>query len=148
MDSLNVGVRVRAVGDTEWMDLNCEVDSQGHLQITVNTKKTKCGPFSGFTTADADYSGNAVYDIDDGDAAASYSTIRDWMLANQPVNFLYLNKAFTADDGTPIAEGAKIHEYSTGQFTDVQVQAAIGDLTSFSWAYKPSSAIDASGASA
>lgn len=148
IDSLYIGVRVRAVGDPDWLDLNCEVDSTGHIQVSQTTTKTKCGPFSGFQTADTDYSGNAVWDVDDGDAAASYATIRDWMLGNTTVQFLRFNKAYTQSDGTPVNEGAQLHEYSTGQFTDTQLQSPIGDLAKFSWAFKPDSAIVTTGASA
>lgn len=148
MDALNTGVRVREVGSGTWLELQCEIDAQAATTISSTTTVTKCGSFSGFQPEDVQYSGNAAYDIDTGGTAVSYNDIRDWMANNTEVEFLYYNKAFTNSAGTPVAEGALLHEFSAGQFLNLTLTSAVGDVVKFSWGYKPSSPVDTTGASA
>lgn len=138
IQGLNMVAQVREVGDTEWLTIVCEIDSQMQLTNDVTEVDTKCGTFAGIKTLKANISGNAVYNVDPEAAEVTWNDIAQWQIDTALLEFLYKNTAFTATDGSPIADGAVIHVFNTGQFVDSTIQGTVGELGKFSWTFKPS----------
>lgn|GEM_PF-4251655 len=129
--------RVREAGETTWLTLVCEIDESIDHTNDVSETDTKCGTFNGVKEMKGNYTGNAVSNADPGATEASYSQILTWQKARTRVEFLHENEAFTASDGSPIAEGAAVHVYATGRFVQTTLTSPVGEVVKFAWTFKP-----------
>lgn len=146
IQALELETLVREEGDTDWIVFNCEIDNQEELTNEVNETETKCGTKVNYRPAKGNLSGNATFDIEaDGTATASLQDVRNWQLANTPLEMLIRNKAATIN-GVAYAVGAIQHHFYTGQFTSSVKTESLNEVTKFSWAFKPDS-IDDDGSS-
>lgn len=137
LQAVDVKVQVREVGDTEWLTLVCEIDEQSELTNDTTETDTKCGTFVGVKEAKANVSGNAVYNADPESSEVSLEQVRNWQISKTLLEMLIENEAFTASDGSSIAEGAALHEFYTGRFVQSTRTSPVGDINKFSWTFKP-----------
>jgi hypothetical protein len=147
IQALDIKVQVREVGDTDWLDLVCELDSQFELSNDVSEVESKCGSHVGVKRVKGNNSGNAVFNVAPENTEISYSQVRAWQIARTPLQMRVINEAFTADDGTNYAEAAVMHYFYTGKFVNSVLQGPVGEVGKFSWTFKPTGTPVDSGAS-
>lgn len=148
LEALNISVKVREVGETTWKTLVCEIDDQASLTNDITETSTKCGTKVALGVAKGEYSGNASSNIQPTEFEASYNDIVNWQQNRTSLEFLMQNEAFTDDNGDPVAEGAALHQFSIGWFTNSVMTGGDKDVAKFSWTFKPKTNITTSGASA
>lgn len=147
IQGVDIIVRVREAGETDWLELVCEIDNTvDHSNDTTETK-TKCGKFVGIDEMSGNYSGNAVSNAVPGAGEASYEQILTWQKARTPLEILIENEAFTSSSGSPIAEGSAVHVFAEGKFTQTVLTSPTGEVVKFSWTFKPTGNINISGTS-
>jgi len=147
IDGNDVVVRIREAGDTEWKELVCEVDETAEHTNDVTETDTKCGPAVGVKEMKGNYTGNGVAHADPEATEVSWSDVVNWQKNRTPLEFLMENEAYTAEDGSSIAEGAAIHIFAPGKFVQSSLTAATGEVVKFAWTFKPTSTPSFSGAS-
>lgn len=137
IDSVDVKVQVREVGDTTWKTLVCEIDSQFQLSNETTETDTKCGTFFGVKVAKGNNSGNAVFNATPGANEVSYDDVANWQINRTALEMLVENEAFTGEDGTSYTEGQVIHYFYSGKFVDSTLTGPVGEVMKFSWTFKP-----------
>jgi hypothetical protein len=147
IQGIDFKVQVREAGDTDWKRFVCEIDSQFQHSNDTQETDTKCGTFNGIKNLKGNYSGNAVFNVDPDADEVSYNQVLTWQKAKTRLEFLIENEAYTAEDGTSIAEAAVLHIFASGRFVDSTLQGAVGDIGKFSWQFKPTGEPTISGSS-
>lgn len=147
IQAVDIKVQIREVGDTEWKVLVCELDSQLELTNEITETESKCGNHVGYKPVKANNSGNAIFNVDPEATEVSYNDVRGWQINRTPLEMLVENEAFTAEDGSPVAEGAVMHYFYAGRFVASTMTGTVGDVGKFSWTFKPTGTPSDGGAS-
>jgi hypothetical protein len=147
IDGNDVVVRIREAGDSTWKTLVCEVDETIELTNDVTETDTKCGPAVGVKVMKGNCSGNGVCHADPSSTEVTWNDIANWQTNRTALEFLMENEAFTAENGTNVAEGATIHVFAPGKFVQSTLTAATGEVVKFAWTFKPTSTPSFSGTS-
>lgn len=137
LQGLDLKVYLREKGDTDWLEFVCDIDKQLKLTNETTPIDTGCGRFYGVKPIVAAPTGNAMYDVEAGDAAVSWNDWANWQLNKTVLEMLIKNAAFTSDSGNAIAEGSVVHVFMTGKAVDSNLNGAVGDVTKFSWTFQP-----------
>lgn len=130
-------VRVREVGESEWLQLVCEIDESIEHTNDVSETDTKCGTFNGVKEMKGNYTGNAVCNASPTSGECSYNQILQWQADREPIEILIENEAFTAESGDSVAEGEAVHIFATGKFVASTLTAQTGEVVQFSWTFRP-----------
>lgn len=147
IQGVDVIVRVREVGETDWLTLVCQMNESIEHTNDVSEKDTKCGTFNGVKVMKGNYTGNAVCNAVPGVSEASFMMVLNWQNDRTPLEMLIENEAYTAESGDNVAEGAAIHIFSTGKFVQSNLQTQTGEVAEFSWTFKPTGVPVISGSS-
>lgn len=147
IDAINLKVQVREAGGTDWDTLTCEVDSQFQHTNDITETDSKCGNHVGVKNMKGNYSGNAVFNVSPSSSELSYDEVLNYQQNKTALEMLIENEAYTAEDGSSIAEGAVVHIWAEGRFVDSTLTGSTGDVGKFSWTFKPTTIV-VTGASA
>lgn len=121
MDAQNLLWRIKRSADTGYMLVACQVDLTFPLSRTANTDETKCGVFKSLSALDAKatINGTAMFSIDAGDDAISYSELAALIVANSS-----FSSKFSDEDGNLYVEGDT-------KLQQLELQAAQGSNVKF-----------------
>lgn len=147
IQSIDIIVYVREVGDTDWKQLVCEIDSQFELVNDVSEIESKCGIHIGVKPVKSNNSGNAVFNVDPESDELSYNDVRNYQINRTALEMLVVNGAFTSESGTSYTEGQIMHYFYTGKFVNSVLQGPVGEVGKFSWSFKPSGTPNDNGSS-
>lgn len=147
LDGVKIKVQVREAGTSTWKRMTCELDSTEEMTNDVNEVTSKCGNHVTVQPIKENVSGNAVCNADPGVNEVSWNDVRDWQRGRDLLEMLIENEAFTAEDGTSYAEAEVLHHFYVGKFVQSSGSGGVTGPAQFSWAFKPTTESDDSGAS-
>lgn len=115
-----VGLKVRVYPSATWLNVVCIEDSTFEMTRDISEKETNCGVKTKPGTLKFNAQVNAVQNANPTSTEADYKKLKDIMVANSKVQFLYANEA---DNPNGISDAEGIYNKGNGYLSNLTATA-------------------------